>query len=157
MVFFILFIFWETCGDFYWVYVIFFYEVKKIITPRPKEITQWANLMTSNHKRNEFTTKKKDGMPKSFEAQKSTEGKGLSLPGSGNRGESSRKSWARIPRGCQRLEIPGMHSTAEVGWRQLGRDTMKYKKRRTYMSFSSTQCCSKEPESLENNNSWTTG
>ena len=29
------------------------------MTPRPKEITQWANPMTSNHKRDEFTTKKK--------------------------------------------------------------------------------------------------
>ena len=45
------------------------------MTPRPKEITQWANPMTSNHKRDEFTTKKKDGKPKIFEAQKSTEGK----------------------------------------------------------------------------------
>ena len=33
--------------------------------------------MTSNHKRDEFTTKKKDGKPKIFEAQKSTEGKDL--------------------------------------------------------------------------------
>ena len=47
------------------------------MTPRPKEITQWANLMTSNHKRDEFITKKKDGKPKCFEAQKSTEGKDL--------------------------------------------------------------------------------
>ena len=47
------------------------------MTPRPKEITQWANLMTSNHKRDEFTTKKKDGKLKSFEAQKPTERKDL--------------------------------------------------------------------------------
>ena len=50
-------------------------EVKKIMTPRPKEITQWANLMTSNHKRDEFPIKKKDGRPKSFEAQKPMEKK----------------------------------------------------------------------------------
>ena len=47
------------------------------MTLRPKEITQWANLMTSNHKRDEFTTKKKDCKSKSFEAQKSTTGKDL--------------------------------------------------------------------------------
>ena len=33
--------------------------------------------MTSNHKRDEFTTKKKDDKTKSFEVQKSTKGKGL--------------------------------------------------------------------------------
>ena len=53
------------------------------MTPRPKEITRWANLMTSNHKRDEFTTKKKDGKPKIFEAQKSTEGKGLACQDQG--------------------------------------------------------------------------
>ena len=53
------------------------------MSPRPKEITQWANLMTSNHKRDEFTTKKKDGKPKSFEAQKSMEGKGLACQDQG--------------------------------------------------------------------------
>ena len=42
-----------------------------------------------------------------------------------------------------------------VGLRQLKRGTTKYKKRRTDMSFSSTQWCSKEPESLESDNSWT--
>ena len=52
-------------------------EVKKIMTSRPKETTQWANLMTSNHKRDEFTAKKKDGKPKSFEAQKPMERKDL--------------------------------------------------------------------------------
>ena len=29
------------------------------MTPRPKEITQRANPITSNHKKDEFTTKKK--------------------------------------------------------------------------------------------------
>ena len=43
--------------------------------------------------------------------------------------------------------------TAKVGLRQLKRDTMKYKKRKTDISFSSTQWCSKEPESLESDNS----
>ena len=38
------------------------------MTPKPKEIAQWANPITSNHKRGEFTTKKKDGKPKRFEA-----------------------------------------------------------------------------------------
>ena len=113
-------------------------EVKKIMTPRPKEITQWANLITSNHKRDEFTTKKKDGRPKSFEVQKPVKKKKDSLSRSGSRGESSRKSWVGIPRGYQRLGILGTHSTTEVGWRQLGRGAMKYKKRRTYVSFSST-------------------
>ena len=54
--------------------------------PRPKEITQWANLMTSNHKRDEFTTKEKDGKPKNSRKEK------LSLPRLGDRGESSKKS-----------------------------------------------------------------
>ena len=53
------------------------------MTPRPKEITQWANLMTSNHKKDEFNTKKKDGKPKSFEAQKYTEGKDLAFQDQG--------------------------------------------------------------------------
>ena len=53
------------------------------MTLRPKEITQWANLMTSNHKRDEFTTKKRDGKPKSFEAQKSTKGKDLAFQDQG--------------------------------------------------------------------------
>ena len=52
-------------------------EVKKIMTSRPKETTHWANLMTSNHKRHEFTTKKNDGKPKSFETQKPMERKDL--------------------------------------------------------------------------------
>ena len=47
------------------------------MTPKPKETTKWANLMTSNHKRDEFTAKKKDGKPKSFEAQKPMERKDL--------------------------------------------------------------------------------
>ena len=34
-------------------------EVRKIMTPRPKEIIKWANPMTSNHERDEITTKKK--------------------------------------------------------------------------------------------------
>ena len=50
---------------------------------------------------------------------------------------------ARDPRDVQ-------HS---VGLRQLKRGTMKYKKRRTDISFLSTQWCSKEPESLESDNS----
>ena len=36
-----------------------FVEVKKIMTPRPKEIIQWVNPMTSNHERDKITTKKK--------------------------------------------------------------------------------------------------
>ena len=50
--------------------------------------------------------------------------------------------------------IPGTCSTANVGLRQLKRGTTKYKKWRTYMSFSSTQWCNKEPKSLESDNSW---
>ena len=58
-------------------------ELKKIMTPRPKEITQQANPMTSNHKMSEFTTKKKDGKPKRLEAQNPRKEK-LSLLGSGD-------------------------------------------------------------------------
>ena len=53
----------------------------------------------------------------------------------------------------QRLGILRTCSTAKVGLRQLKRGTTKYKKRRIDMSFSSTQWCSKEPESLESDNS----
>ena len=91
-------------------------EDQKIMTPRPKEIMQWANPMTSDHKRDEFTTKKKDGKPKIFEAQNPRKEK-LNLPGSRNWGESNRKGWARIPRGYQRLGVLGTCSTAEVGLR----------------------------------------
>ena len=57
----------------------------------------------------------------------------------------------------QRLGILRTCSTAKVGLRQLKRDTTKYKKRRTDMFFSSTQWCSKEPKSLESNDSWIKG
>ena len=94
------------------------------MTPKSKEIAQWANPMTSNHKRDEFTTKKKDGKPKRFGTQNPRKEK-LSLPRLGDQGESNRKSWARIPRGCQRLEIHGTQSTAEVRLRQLKGSTKK--------------------------------
>ena len=82
------------------------------------------------------------------------ERKGLSPPRLEDRKkESNGKNWAGILKGYQRLGILGMHSTAEVGWRLLGRGATKYKKRRTYVSFSSTQWCSKEPENLESDNS----
>ena len=67
------------------------------------------------------------------------------------------KNWAGIPRGCQRLGILGTCSIVNVELRQFKRGTTKYKKRRTYMSFSSIQWCRKELESLESDNSWTKG
>lgn len=80
------------------------------MTPRPMKITQWANLMTSNHKRDEFTTKKKDCKSKSFEAQKSTKGKDLASLDQGV--EESPAERAR----------PGS-SGATKGSRSLGRTT----------------------------------
>ena len=62
-----------------------------------------------------------------------------------------------LGRDTQRLGILGTCSTTKVGLRQLKRGTTKYKKWRTDMSFSSTQWCSKEPENLESDNSWTKG
>ena len=61
--------------------------------------------------------------------------------------DTQRLPKARDPRDVQ-------HS---VGLRQLNKSTTKYNKRRTNMSFLSTQWCSKEPESLESDNSWTKG
>ena len=60
-------------------------------------------------------------------------------------------------RDTQKLRILMTCNTAKVGLRQLKRGTTKYKKRRTDMSFSSTQWCSKEPKSLKSDNSWTKG
>ena len=62
-----------------------------------------------------------------------------------------------LGRDTQKLEILMTCNTAKVGLRQLKRGTTKFKKRRTYMSFSSIQWCSKEPKSLESDNSWTKG
>ena len=53
----------------------------------------------------------------------------------------------------QKLGILMTCNTAKVGLRQLKRGTTKYKKRRTDMSFSSTQWCNKEPKSLKSDNS----
>ena len=71
------------------------------MTPRPKEITQWANLMSSNHKRDEFSTKKKDGKPKSFEAQKSKEGKGLACQDQGIEESPAKRAGTGSPRAAK--------------------------------------------------------
>ena len=57
----------------------------------------------------------------------------------------------RLPeaRDPQRPGILGTCSTANIGLRQLKRGTTKYKKWRTDISFSSTQWCSKESESIK--------
>ena len=68
------------------------------------------------------------------------ERKGLNPPRLEDRKkESNGKNWAGILKGYQRLGILGMHSTIEVGLRQLKRGAMEYKKRMVDMSFSSTQ------------------
>ena len=111
------------------------------MTPRPKEITQWANPMTSNHQRDKLTTKEKDGKPKRFEAQNPWKEK-LSLPGTGDRKESSRKGWAEIPRSCQGLRIPETRSTTKVGLKQLKGSTKKAlgtKDRYVHLKHSATQ------------------
>jgi len=69
--------------------------------------------------------RKKDGKAQKIWSPKSTKGKKLSLPRSGDRSEPSKKSWAEIPKSCQRLGIPGMCSTTEVGLRQLKGSTKK--------------------------------
>ena len=68
------------------------------------------------------------------------ERKGLSPPRLEDRKkESNGKNWAGILKGYQRLGILRMHSTIEVGLRQLKRGATKHKKQRADMSFSSTQ------------------
>ena len=65
-----------------------------------------------------------------------------------NPAQSSERTRLRYPEAWDPRDV--QHS---VGLRQLKRSTTKYNKRRTDMSFLSTQWCSKELESLESDNS----
>ena len=110
------------------------------MTPRPKEIMQWANPMTSDHKRDEFTTKKKDGKPKRFEAQIHKK-KSLAYLDQGIKESPAERAGPRSPKATKGSGSLGMRSTVEVGLRQLKGSTKKkeHKEQRIDMSFSSTQ------------------
>ena len=64
------------------------------------------------------------------------EGKKPSLLRSENQWKSSRKNWARIPKGYQGLEILGIGSIARMRLRQFKKSTKNHNEQRTDMSFS---------------------